>query len=183
MIQVLGSPSGEASSPAITSHWYAAHVRVNQEKTVARSLSVRGFEAYVPVYKETRQWSDRLKEVELPLFPGYVFCRIEADKRFPVQLTPGVVRLVGSGREPVPIDDSEMATLRLLAQSDVPRQPHASPAVGDAVEIVGGPLAGVFGVLQKVMDSSKLIVTITLLRRSVAVEFDDRWIAVATKRS
>ena len=97
-------------------------------------------------------------------------------------MVPGVVRIVGAGRTPIPIDDSEMEMLRIIAESDIPRQPYPMPAVGDAVEIRGGPLAGVFGTLARVKDSRKLIVSISLLQRSVAVEFDETWVTGTNAR-
>ena len=181
-MQLLNALSHISNPPGEHLLWYAAHVRVNQEKTVAAALAARELTAWVPVYRSSRNWSDRVRELEMPLFPGYVFCRIAPEKRAPVQMTPGVVRIVGSGRMPIPIDDSEMEMLQQLAESDLPRQPHPVPALGETVEIRGGPLAGVVGVLEQVKDSRKLIVTISLLKRSVAVEFDEDWVAVAAKQ-
>ncbi len=145
-------------------------------------FSGAGLGVVCSVYREKRKWSDRVSELELPLFPGYVFCRIEPEKRGPVQMTPGVVRIVGSGRVPLPIEHAEMEMVRALADSDVPRRPYPEIAVGDRVEIRGGPLSGVKGVLEKINDRRNLVVSITLLRRSVAVEIDDTWVTVKAER-
>lgn len=145
---------------------------------MASALEARSLTAYVPLYKSIRNWSDRMKELDLPLFPGYVFCRLRPEDRLQVQTTPGVVRLVGSGRTPLPIDDSEMEALQVLVHSGLSPKPYSDPAVGDTVEIKGGPLNGATGILENVKDGRKLVVSITLLKRSVAVEFDDRWVAV-----
>ena len=170
--------SAEMEAGNREAQWFAAHVRSNQERSVANLLEAKNLEAYVPVYGDARQWSDRMKQIERPLFPGYVFCRIAPGQRGPLQMTPGIVRIVGAGRRPVPIDDAEMEALRQVAASPLARQPYPFVAVGDTVEIRGGPLHGITGILERRKGGRKLIVGLTLLRRSVAVEFDDSWIAL-----
>ena len=91
--------------------WFALRVRSRYENTVATFLGGKGYEWFLPLYKSRRAWSDRIKETQLPLFPGYIFCRFDLQHRLPILTTPGVVSVVGIGRRPVPIDDAEIAAL------------------------------------------------------------------------
>ena len=101
----------------VASSWFALHVRVRQEKTVSHILSRKGFEQFVPVYRSKRKWTDRIKELDVPLFPGYVFCRFQPEARVPVVTTPGVVDIVRCGRMLTPVDPAEIAALQALPES------------------------------------------------------------------
>lgn len=166
--------------------WYAAHVRSNQEQVVSSMLAAKGLESYVPSFRESRQWSDRIREIDRPLFPGYVFCRMNPEDRIAVQMTIGVVKIVGIGKQPAPIEDSEMETIQLLAAAGVRQRPCDYLEVGDEVHILGGPLSGMTGILQQVKTASSagrtMVVSISLLRRSIAVELQDEWVVVNARR-
>src|ERR1017187_7741252 len=88
--------------------WFALHVRSNFERVSTTILESRGLEIYYPSFRSRRRWSDRIKEVERPLFPGYVFCRFDPDHRLPILTTPGILGVVGVGRIPAPIEENEI---------------------------------------------------------------------------
>ena len=137
---------------------------------VAEALTGKGYEAFLPLHTERRRWSDRVKTIEVPLFAGYVFCRFDVQRRLPILTTPGVLHVVSTGSTPQPIDDQEMASLQLLVASGLPVEPWPFSFVGQQVCIIGGPLAGTSGILQSVKSKDRLVVSISLLQRSVAVE-------------
>ena len=166
----------------INHSWYALRVRSRCENTVATHLGGRGYEWFLPLYKCRHRWSDRFKEIELPLFPGYVFCRFNVLHRLPILTVPGVVRIVGFGRTPVPVDQTEIAAIRAAAKSGLPRQPWPFLQVGQKVRIEDGPLCGIEGILLSFKGHRRLVLSVTLLQRSVAVEVDGAWVqAVAYK--
>jgi transcription antitermination factor NusG len=152
--------------------WFALQVRSQRECRVADHLIGKGYELFLPLYKYRKRWSDRIKEVEAPLFPGYLFCRLDPDDRLPVLKTPWVLQIVGLNHTPIPIDEDEIGAVRTLIASGAPTQPCPFVAIGDRVRIESGPLRGVVGILSQFKDNHRLVVSITLLQRSVAVEID-----------
>ena len=152
--------------------WYAVRVRSQHEDVVARHLRVRGLETFLPLYRSHHRWSDRFKEVELPLFPGYVFCQFDPANRLPVLTVPGVVHLVGAGKKPLPIDETEIAAIRAATSSGLPTQPWPFLEIGQKVKIEYGPLCGIEGILLGFRSHQRLVLSITLLQRSVAVEIN-----------
>lgn len=156
--------------------WYAIRVRSRHERPVSDSLKGKGLDTFLPLCKSRRRWSDRVQEVELPLFPGYVFSRFDVAQRLPVLITPGVVNIIGLGKIPVPVEDWEMQSLIRVVQSGVHCQLWPFLMVGQRVLIEEGPLRSVEGRLVQIKDENKLILSITLLQRSVAVTVDRSWI-------
>jgi transcription antitermination factor NusG len=150
-------------------------VRPRCEKAVAESLRGKGYEEFLPLYRERRRWSDRVADVELPLFPGYVFSRFDVQKRLPILTTPGVMLVVSTGKVPQPVDDSEIEALQILVSSSLQLQPWPYLHIGQKVRILRGPLAGVEGILTAVKKQNRLVVSVTLLQRSVAVEVSEDW--------
>jgi transcription antitermination factor NusG len=130
---------------------------------------MRGYPEFLPLYRSRRRWSDRLQDVDLPLFPGYVFCRLDIHRRLPALLIPGVVRIVGLGKTPIPVDDHEIAAVQAVAKSGLLAQPWPFLKAGQTVTIEEGPLRNVTGILTEINGSEQLIVSITLLQRSLAV--------------
>ena len=155
--------------------WYALRVKPRYEKTTALALRMRGFEEFLPLHLVRRRWSDRVKELEEPFFPGYVFCRFNAEKRLPVLITPGVLSVIGMGKTPAPVADAEIAALQTVVASRCRTQTWPYLAVGQMVRIEAGPLAGLEGLLVAVKNCSRLVVSVTLLQRAVAVEIDHLW--------
>jgi transcription antitermination factor NusG len=166
----LESPSTQAETALFP--WFALQVRTLHEKGVADFLGGKGYESFLPLHKCRKRWSDRVKEVELPLFPGYLFCRFDPLNRLPILKTPGVIQIVGYNRQPVAIEDYEIADIQTLVASGMPNTPWPFLQAGEKVRIDSGALRGVEGILTEFRGSHRLIVSITLLQRSVAVEID-----------
>lgn len=139
-------------------------------------LRGRGFEEYSPAYDVLRQWSDRKKLVNESLFPGYVFCRLDPSNRLPVLSAPGVVGLVEFGQGPVAIPELEIDRVRQMTESGLLVSPWPFLQVGQQVLIERGPLLGLEGLLQTIKGKHRLVVSITLLQRSVSTEIDRSWI-------
>ena len=156
-------------------NWYAVRVRNQHEDVVARHLRVRGLESFSPMYRSRHRWSDRFKDVDLPLFPGYVFCQFNPFDRLPVLTVPGVVHVVGSGKTPIPVEDAEIAALQAAAKSGFPAKPWPFLEVGQKVRIEYGPLCGVEGILLGFRSHQRIVLSVTLLQRSVAVEISGEW--------
>ena len=156
--------------------WYALRVKSRYENTVATHLQGRGYESFLPVYKSQRRWSDRFKEIELPLFSGYVFCQFSPLNRLPILSIPGVVHVVGVGRTPIPIDESEIAAIQAGIKSGLPSQPWPFLQVGNRVRIEYGPLCGLEGILSGFRGHQRLVLSVTLLQRSIAVQVDAAWV-------
>ena len=135
-------------------------------------LRDRGYEQFAPSFKAERQWSDRKKEVDQYLFPGYIFCRFDPQDRLPVLTVPGVVDLVGFGRIPEPIPDAEIERVRRMVESGLLVSPFPFLEVGQPVFIERGPLVGLEGILVETKGRYRLVVSINLLQRSVSAEVD-----------
>lgn len=162
------------TEPAVP--WYALQVRPRYEKQVSQVLENKGVTQYLPLYSARRQWSDRQAQVHLPLFPGYLFCRLDWSRRvLPVLTTPGVLRVLGIGQTPVPVRESEIEAIRTALSSGLNVRPWPMPRLGDTVCIERGPLEGLEGILVAMKNRSRLILSVTLLQRAVAVEIDAEW--------
>lgn len=156
--------------------WYALRVRSNFERKSADLLSESGFEQFSPTYRCRSYWSDRMKWVDRPLFPGYVFCRFELRNRLTVLQTPGVVQAVSFGGRLVPVDDREIESLRILLRSPLPLFPRAFLHTGQRVMIKRGPLTGVEGIIEEFGKNCRIVVSVALLQRSVSAEVDAEWL-------
>lgn len=153
-------------------HWYAAYTYANQEKRVAAELNVRAVEHFLPLYSSVRRWSDRRVSLELPLFPGYLFVRLALRDRLRVLQIPTVVRLVGFNGHPAALPDKEMEIMRSGFSQSLRTEPHPFLSVGRRVRITGGPFAGLQGVLKRKRNSLRVVVSLVLIQRSVAVEVE-----------
>ena len=154
---------------ARTNRWYALYVRSRHEKVVESGLRGKGYSAFSPFYRTKRKRVDRIAEIDVPLFPGYVFCHFDSNKRLPILMTPGIVGVVGPGHKPEPVDDSEIASIRTLALSGRPVQPWPFLRSGQRIRLQAGPLVGAEGIFLRVKDEYHLVVSITLLQRAVSV--------------
>jgi transcription antitermination factor NusG len=156
--------------------WFAVQVKATHEKRVDVLLSGGGFESFLPLYEGRRRWSDRIKRVKLPLFPGYVFCRFPPSDRVCILKTPSVMRVVGIGYTPIPIDEQEIAAIQTVVKAGLGTVPHPFMRVGQRVRIEGGSLYGLEGLITDLRRRDRLILSVTLLQRSVAVEIDSTWV-------
>jgi len=155
--------------------WYALRVRPRYEKATASLLAQKGYEGFLPLYSHRSRWSDRIKEVQLPLFPGYMFCRFDVSRRLPILITPGVIEVVSLARTPYPVDEKEITALQSLIISNLQVEPRSYLNIGTRVRIELGPLSGVEGILTGRKGSHRLVVSVSLLQRSVAVEINESW--------
>jgi transcription antitermination factor NusG len=167
----------EAESATGKLPWFALQVRARYEQGVADHLDGKGYELFLPLYKCRKRWSDRIKEVEAPLFPGYLFCRLNPQDRLPILKTPGVIQVVGSNRTPTAVDEHEIEAIQAMVASGIPNQPWPFLAAGDRVRIESGPLSGLEGILIEFKGNHRLVLSVTLLQRSVAVEIDSAFVA------
>jgi transcription antitermination factor NusG len=161
--------------------WFAVRTRSNFEQLTATLLRSKGLEEFLPAAMTRRRWSDRVKTIETPLFPGYVFCRFDVQNRLPVLTTPGVVGIVGIGKQPVAIPDHEIANIRSILRSGLAAQPWPFLRVGERILIDRGPLAGTEGILLRMKGEWRLVASIDLLQRSIAVEVDRDWVKPVRK--
>jgi transcription antitermination factor NusG len=152
--------------------WLAIHTRHQHESLAARSLAYKGFEVFLPVYTRVRQWSDRLKELSAPLFPGYVFLRGELEHQLRILTTPGVLGLVGFAGVPAFIPDEEIAAVRQTVARSARVEPFPFLKCGDWVRVTNGPLEGLEGILVRHKGQFRLVLSVLLLQKSVAVEVD-----------
>jgi len=153
-------------------NWFALRVKSRHEKVVAGSLENKGFAHLLPLYRSTRRWSDRTKALDLPLFPGYVFCRFDLCQRGQIVQTFGVHSIVAFGSEPSPVAPEDIFSLCSLIDAGTDARPTQYLAAGQRVMVTEGPLSGVTGYLMKLRNSRTLVISICLLQRSVAVEID-----------
>ena len=159
-----------------THPWFAVQTRTRYENFAAKQLAGRGYEIFLPLYQCKRRWSDRMQEFEMPLFPGYFFCRFNLLDRLPILTTPGVIQIVGIGKTPIPVDEEEVIALQTAVRADIPRHPWPFLKVGERVRVEAGPLSGLEGVLLNFKGRSRLVLSVSLLQRSVAVEVDGEWV-------
>lgn len=156
--------------------WYALRVKSNFERISTTMLSAKGIETYLPVYREVRKWSDRSKLTEIPLFPGYVFARFDMEQKLPVISTPGVVHIVPPYSAPAEVDASELNAVRTAVNSGVTVGPHPFLEIGERVIIERGSMTGLEGILIECKRNFRLVISVTLLQRSVAVAIDRDWV-------
>ena len=171
MATIQGSASSLASD--VEQHpWFAIQVRTRHELGIASYLQGKGYEPFVPTYSVRKRWSDRIKQVDTALFPGYIFCRLNLQYRLPVLTTPGVIQIVGYDHRPIPVDSAEIEGIRTMVGSGMAAEPWPYLKVGDRVRIQRGPLRGLEGMLVEVRGAHRFVISVTLLQRSVAAEID-----------
>jgi transcriptional antiterminator RfaH len=156
--------------------WYALRVRTRSEWMVEGNLEHKGYETFCPMYKLRRQWANRIRTADRPLFPGYLFCRFDIRMRLPILTTPGVSLIVGPGKCPEPIPENEIEAIRTLVKSGASYEPCAYLTAGQLVEIQHGSLSGLVGLVTEVRSEFRLIMSVDLLMRSVSVEIDRTWV-------
>lgn len=174
----------DRSSPApVTSadRWFAVRVKSNREYVCAAALNGRGYEVFLPHQSRSGRTT---QQAMLPLFPGYLFCRFDSERRLPVLTVPGIVHIVGIGRVPSPVDDGEIEALRIVVKTGLPLNTEQPYTVDEKVHIARGPLGGLTGIVSQVRSDNAfdatVIVSITLLRRSIAVAVPGTWLEHTT---
>lgn len=160
-------------SSTIRNHpWYALMIRPKLEKSAAKNLRDKGYEEYLPLSRSKRRWSDRMKTVATPLFPGYLFCKFDIQNRLPILVVPGVLSIVGAGKVPETIPESQISSLQQITASEMPYGPWPFFQVGQSVVVERGPLAGLKGIVIEEKSNFRLVLSLPLLQRAVAVEMD-----------
>jgi transcription antitermination factor NusG len=157
----------------MTLDWFAIRVKSNRERVTAQGLRGRGYEVFLPEY-QVQGTCGRGREAAL--FPGYLFSRFDVTNRLPIVTLPGVVHIVGMGRTPIPVDAGELESLKVVVQAGLLLNPNEPYTVGEKVCVQQGPLAGACGVVVG-HSRERLVVSISLLQRSVSVILNSEWIA------
>ncbi len=150
--------------------WSAIYTRHQHEKTVAEMLTMKGFEVFLPLYDSVRRWKDRRKLLRMPLFPCYVFVRGAIARRLPVLTTPGVHMLLCEGDKVATIPEQEIQTIRRVVEGDFRVEPHPFLRCGERVRVIRGALAGVEGILARKKNMLRLVLSVSMLSQSAAVE-------------
>jgi transcription antitermination factor NusG len=152
--------------------WYAAYTCANHEKRVAQQLERRSVEYFLPLYESLRRWKDRRVQLQLPLFPSYVFVRITQRDRLRVLEIPSMVRLVGFNGFPTALPDDEMEAMRTALTRELRAEPHPYLKVGKRARITSGPFVGLEGILLRKKGTFRVVLSIELIKRSIAVDVD-----------
>ena len=156
--------------------WYAIRVKAQFENVTSRTLRAMGFDEFLPMCRSVRRWSDRVKELEMPLFPGYLFARFDKRDPYRVLNSPGVVHVISAGKEPIPIDPAELDSIRAICSSGIAAEPWPFLTAGQRVVVERGPLMGAEGIVVSLKSGYRLVASLSLLQRSVAAEIDRDWI-------
>ena len=165
-------PTSESAHP-----WYGIRTRSNHEYTAAAGLRGKGYDPYLPMYPiRGRTGSGPLQSFR-PLFPGYIFCRFDVRKRLPILMTSGIISVLGLGREPIPIPDDEIEAVKAVLQSGLPAEPCAYLREGQRVRVTDGSLEGVQGILVKKKNQHRMVISVNVLERSIAVEIEGNRLA------
>jgi transcription antitermination factor NusG len=152
--------------------WFAAYTTCRHEKRVSRHLEQREIEHFLPLYRAQHRWTDGTQAMlDLPLFPGYVFVRMDWSNRVGVLAVPGVVSMIGTATRPAPLPDFEVEKLR-TGLDPFRTEPHPLVTVGQRVRIKTGSLAGVEGVVIRKKGGIRVVLTLSLLMQSIAIEVD-----------
>lgn len=160
------------TSSLVEARWHALYTRHQHERLVAHALTGKGFDIFLPQYRAIHRWKDRRKELELPLFPNYVFIQGGLDRMLNILTTPGVHSLVAWGGRPADIPQQEIDAVRRLVESPLRIQQHPFIKCGDRVRIKSGPLEGIEGILIRSKSAYRLVLSVEMLARSAAVEVD-----------
>lgn len=150
--------------------WFAVTVKPQHERAVHDGFQQKGLESFLPTYCAVHRWSDRLKRIQLPLFPGYVFCRFEKRDKVSVLRTIGVRNIVSFGADPISVPKEEIERIKMMVASNAPAEPWPFLKVGQCVRVHDGPLAGLEGILVETRNGFRVVLGIELLQRSVAVQ-------------
>jgi transcriptional antiterminator NusG len=157
---------------AETQRWYAVWTRSRHEQVVRTQLDEKQVTAFLPTMTRWSRWKDRKKQIDVPLFPGYVFARFEPSERLAVLKCSGVVSIVSFNGEPAPVPDHEIESIRTLVASTLPYDPCPTIKTGTLVEVSHGPLKGVIGRLTRKGTQSRLILSVDLIGQAVSVQVD-----------
>jgi transcription antitermination factor NusG len=163
----------ESAMPCSAPHWYAVYTNPRHERCVAQQIEQRSIVCFLPLYRTTRRWKDRRKELELALFPGYVFVHLVLEDRLRVLQLPGVVRLVSFQGRPAALPEAEIEALRRRLAAGGRVEPHPYLCAGRRVRVTAGPMQGLEGIIMRRKDRCRVVFSLDLIMRSMAVEVDE----------
>lgn len=153
--------------------WYAAYTLAHHEKRVAQQLDERNIHSFLPTYRSVRRWKDRRKVLDLPLIPSYVFVQMGTHNRLDLLRLPGVLGVVCFQGKPTPVPSAEIENLRRGSTGSSALHPHPYLKAGRRVRIRAGSMVGVEGILVRKRDSARVVLSISLLQRSVSIDIDE----------
>jgi transcription termination/antitermination protein NusG len=159
-----------AASADASCAWFALIIHQYKREQCEQMLGSRGYEYFSPCFQTIKQWSDRRKHVDVPLFPGYIFCRFNPQCRLPLLQIPGVLGIVSSGKQFLEVDAKELDAIRKAMAGPLPVEPYPFMTPGQKVKVVHGPLRGIHGVLVRTKAESRLLLSVGILNRCVSVE-------------
>jgi transcription antitermination factor NusG len=155
-----------------SARWYAVTTQPRHEKVVAKQLQAKSIETFLPLLATQSRWKDRRVLIERPIFPGYVFTRIDLTERHHVFSIPSVVRMLSFSGAPAAIDDAEIEAVRqCLAFGNKP-EPHPFPESGELVRVKSGALQGLEGIVIRHTNHCRIVISIALIHKSIAAEID-----------
>jgi transcription antitermination factor NusG len=160
------------SSPTELRQWFAAYTWAHHERRVSEHLSARGIEYFLPTYRVVHRWKDRKVELQLPLFPSYVFLRLAMREHFRVVGVPGIARIVGTSRQPTPLPECEIESLKNTRDSGLRAQPYPYLEIGRKVRIKAGPFEGLQGILVRRKGKFRVVFSLQLIRSSFVLDVD-----------
>jgi transcription antitermination factor NusG len=172
-LSVNGLRVFELPAPYLEERWYAAYTSPNHEKCVAVELEARTVEHFLPLYTSVRRWKDRRVQLDMPLFPGYVFVRLALRDKLRVLQIPSIVRLVGFNGQPAALPDEEMKILRSGLAEQLRAEPHPYLTAGRRVRVKSGPLAGLEGILVRRKGKSRFVLSLEAMMRSIIADLDE----------
>jgi transcription antitermination factor NusG len=175
--------SQESAALSAGGSWFALMVKSRHEKLVSALLCEKGYVQFLPLYKSHHRHAGKLRLVELPLFSSYTFCHFDFAQRWPILMIPGVLSIVGMGKTPAPVDEREIQALQAIAHTGIDAKPWPYMTVGDRVEIERGPLCGLQGLLVRDESQDRIVVSVALLQRSIAVEVERKWVRLVPARA
>lgn len=169
---MLSRTTGGIDKDAEGGNWYALYTKHQHEKTAFESLSKKGFEVLLPLYKTKRKWKDRTKIVFLPVFPCYLFLRANLVRKLEILKTPGIFWFVENGGSACEVPEQDIEAIRKITAGYAQVEPHPYLKCGELVRVRTGPFAGVTGILARVKNRYRVVVCVELLQQAVAVEVD-----------
>jgi transcription antitermination factor NusG len=172
--EILTNSQPSPDAIVVPQLWYAVHTRSHFERQVVTEVTGNGLHCYLPSYEEEHQWKDRKKKVSLPLFPGYLFVRLRdlPTERMTVLKARGVVQIVGSGGRIEPVTEEEVEAVRRVLDSRLACHGHPFLRTGMRVRVKRGILRGLEGLLIRVKNQARLVISVNLIAQSVAAEID-----------
>jgi transcription antitermination factor NusG len=158
--------------------WFALQVVPRHEKSVDKMLELRGYNHFLPTYRVRRRWSDRVRVVEEPLFPGYVFCSSQSNLMEIVRGSFGIIRIVAFGGRPHPVPDKEIEALLRIVHGQREYSSCSYLSVGQKVQVISGPLTGISGTITRFKQRDRLVLSLEVIMKSVSVDIDQSEVAL-----